>query len=178
VIFGFADDIEAMMRALNGEGFNLQVYTSSAVDTAEFMSRIEEFGEGLVFPRVFDPADTKNPLVPEFVNAYRAKFESEPDLYSAYGYDAARLIALTLRREGIEEEIREVLNFRLQMSDERFNGLTGRVDFSQDDNEVIKNFLLYKIVDGKAVFLDDYEKDLVAQKYRELQQLRSGRSGR
>ena len=175
VIFGFSDDVIKLLRAFKNEGLKLQIYTSSAVDTAEFLRAAPELAEGLVFPRVFDPLDTKDPKVVKFVGAYKAKFGIEPDLYAAYGYDTAMLIGLTLRQKDVEEYIEDPRNFRMVMNDVRFAGLTGRVDFSQQNNEVIKNFLLYRIVDGKAVFLDDYENRLEMEKYRELRELRNSR---
>ena len=175
VIFGFTEEVTKLLRAMKHEGLNLQVYASSAVDTAEFMTVAPELAEGLVFPRVFDPRDTKEPKVVKFVGAYKAKFGIEPDLYAAYGYDAAMLIGLTLQQKDVAEYIEDPRNFRLMMNDVRFSGLTGRVDFSQQNNEVIKNFLLFKIVDGQPVFLDDYENKLEMEKYRELRELRNSR---
>jgi branched-chain amino acid transport system substrate-binding protein len=173
VIFGFADDVEKLLRAFKQRGFNLNLYSSSSVDTETFLKDAKDFAEGLVFPRVFDPKATDNPSVVDFVGRFKAKYGIEPDLYAAYGYDCAKLIALTLRREGIDEAIDEPRNLRLQMNDERFDGLTGRVDFSQKDNEVIKNFLLYKIVNGVPVFIDEYENQLEREKYQEMRELRN-----
>lgn len=175
VIFGFAEEVTKLLGAMKHEGLKLQVYASSAVDTADFLKVAPELAEGLVFPRVFDPHDTKEPKVVKFVGAYKAKFGIEPDLYAAYGYDAAMLIGLTLQQKDVEEYIQDPRNFRLMMNDVRFSGLTGRVDFSQQNNEVIKNFLLFKIVEGQPVFLDDYENKLEMEKYRELRELRNTR---
>ncbi|HUX06888.1 MAG TPA: ABC transporter substrate-binding protein [Acidobacteriota bacterium] len=175
VIFAFADDVQKMLRAFKREGFNLNLYCSSSVDTVSFLSGAAEYAEGLVFPRIFDPKSTDNPKIVDFVGKYKAIHGTEPDLYAAYGYDCAKLIALTLRREFIDEYIEEPRNFRLQMNDERFDGLTGRVDFSQQDNEVIKNFLLYKIIEGVPVFIDEYENQQETEKYREMRELRNRR---
>jgi branched-chain amino acid transport system substrate-binding protein len=172
VLFGFADDVEMLLRAFKDQKFELNCYSSSSVDTASFLSDAGEFAEGLVFPRVFDPKSVDNPNIVDFVGRYKAKYSSEPDLYAAYGYDCAKLIALTLRRDDIEGAIEEPRNLRLLMNDERFDGLTGRVDFSQENNEVIKNFLLYKIVDGVPVFIDEYENKLELEKYQEMRELR------
>ncbi len=173
VIFAFADDIQKLLRAFKSEGFNLNLYSSSSVDTNSFLSGAAEYAEGLVFPRIFDPNSTDNPKIVDFVAKYKAKHGTEPDLYAAYGYDCAKLIALTLRRESIEDYLVEPRNFRLQMNDERFDGLTGRVDFSQLDNEVIKNFLLFKIVNGVPEFIDERENQLEMEKYREMRELRN-----
>jgi len=176
VIFGFSADVQILLKVFKQRGLKLNLYTSSSVDTADFLHAAPEFAEGLVFPRVFDPNKTDDEQVVKFVNTYKTKFGTEPDLYAAYGYDTAMLIGLTLRRENIGEFIADPRNFRLQMNDVRFNGLTGRIDFDQQNNEVIKNFLLYKLVGGKTVFIDDYENQLEMEKYREMREM-SGRRG-
>lgn len=172
VIFGFADDVLTLLRAFAREELSLHLYAPSSIDTADFFEQAAEVAEGLVFPRIFDPQKTANPLVESFVERFRARHGVDPDLYAAYGYDVVKLLTLTLRRDDIANYLEEPRNFRLQMNDVRFDGLTGRVDFSQENNEVIKNFRPYRMTEGKAVELNEYEKRVMREKLREAYDVR------
>jgi branched-chain amino acid transport system substrate-binding protein len=55
--------------------------------------------EGLYSARLFDPAST-SPAVQDFIKAFQAKYGKAPDIWSAYGYDAANLVMLAAKRAG------------------------------------------------------------------------------
>jgi len=179
VIFGFADDVETLMRAFKREGLvgaepfqseYLQLYASASVDTAEFFHNAADVAEGLVFTRIFDPTDDENPLVQRFVSAFRRSYGGEPDLYAAYGYDTAMLLALTLRRESAADALDDPRNFRIEMNAVRFDGLTGRVDFRQSNNEVVKSFDPYRMMEGgRAMLLTEYEAMVLRERREEMQ---------
>lgn len=174
VVFGYADDVQFLLTKFKEKFFdssedseyleeqmNLLVYTSSAVDTSQFIVEAADVSEGLVFPRMFDPQQTEVLIIKEFVENYAEKYDQQrPDLFAAYGYDAALLIGYTKRREGIEAYLKEPLNFRVHMNDVGFSGVTGRVDFQQGTGEVAKTPTLYKMKDfGEAVTVSEYESE-------------------
>lgn len=177
VIFGFADDVEALLRAFSTTGLEHKIYASSSVDTSKFFEGAADVSEGLVFPRVFDPNNAENPLVGKFVKVYQEKYQAqkEPDLYVAYGYDTAMLLGKTLNRKDIEETLKEPLNFRLHMNDENYVGLTGHIDFDREYNEVTKLPSLYIMKKyGVSVPLDEYEAELDRWKKQELEKQKGG----
>lgn len=179
VIFGFAGDVETLLRAFSTTGLQHKIYASSSVDTSNFFEGAADVSEGLVFPRVFDPENTENPLVAPFVEAYREKYKTlpqkEPDLYVAYGYDAAMLLGRTLNRKDIAETLREPLNFRLHMNDENYVGLTGHIDFDREYNEVSKQPSLYIMKKyGVAAPLEEYEKEIEDRTLKELEKQKEG----
>ena len=51
-------------------------------------------------------------LVAAFVSAYRAKYNRDPDIYAAHGYDALKLIVKAMRDTGfsLTDEVRRGLN--------------------------------------------------------------------
>jgi branched-chain amino acid transport system substrate-binding protein len=85
------------------------------------------------------------PAAKRFGDRYKAKFGKDPEGYSAYGYDAARVviqgIATAIKgangakpsREAVAKAIRAV----------KFNGITGRVEFNdRGDLKIAKYFVI------------------------------------
>jgi branched-chain amino acid transport system substrate-binding protein len=55
--------------------------------------------DGMYSSRLFNP-DNPNPAVQDFIKAFAAKYGKAPDIWSAYGYDAANLLMLAAKRAG------------------------------------------------------------------------------
>jgi branched-chain amino acid transport system substrate-binding protein len=163
-IFAFADDVEKFLRAFKAKNLDVLVYTSSAVDSTDFFVNAVDVSEGIVFPRMFDPNNKESKLISSFVQAYKDKYQKTPDLYAAYGYDAALLIAATLNAKDLMTYYVEPLNFRMFMNDRKFVGVTGSVDFQQATGEVSKTPALYKMKKfGEAMLLNDYEDEIIRE---------------
>ena len=98
---------------------------------------------------VDDPA----PAVQKFVSDYKAKFGAVPDALAALGYDAARILAESIRRANSTDgaKVRDAL---AQTKD--FSGVTGRITIDKDRN-AIKPVVMLKIMDGKFVFQEKIE---------------------
>lgn len=177
VIFGYADDVYFFLKEFKRKELDVLVYTSSAVDTSQFYVDAVDVSEGLVFPRVFDPNDTENSMVVEFVANYKEEHQKVPDLFTAYGYDAGLLIAGTLKIKGIDEHILEPLNFRLHVNDMHFQGVTGTVDFEIGSGDVAKTPALYKMKKfGEAVLLTQYEREQLIETQKRLRERMEGRN--
>jgi branched-chain amino acid transport system substrate-binding protein len=69
------------------EGRSLLYVVPAAGFDASLATTTRRYLQGALFSVPFDPVDA-----PDFVAAYRAKFQSEPNLFSALGYDAYRLL--------------------------------------------------------------------------------------
>jgi branched-chain amino acid transport system substrate-binding protein len=101
-----------------------------------FLEYAGEAAEGVVV------ASTMNPtrLDPEwtgFRERYRNRFQEEPDVYAAHGYDAMWIIIHTIRRSGLNRvRIRDQL-YRL----ETYAGVTGSIIFDQTMNDVGRPWL-------------------------------------
>jgi hypothetical protein len=158
---------------------NLLVYTSSAVDTTQFIIQAAEVSEGIVFPRMFDPKNEEVEIVKDFVQAYKEQYQQNPDLYAAYGYDTALLIGYTLMRKDIEKAVQEPFNFRMHMNDVGFQGVTGSVDFQQSTGEVAKTPALYKMLEfGESMLVKDYEQERIIEARDRLRQQMNQRRNR
>jgi len=84
--------------------------------------------------------------IKEFMRAFKAKYNAEPDVYSAYAYDAMRIIIDAIGNggytsEGIKRALYAINNFK---------GVTGFTSFDQF-GEVDKQFYIYVVWQGTFV---------------------------
>jgi branched-chain amino acid transport system substrate-binding protein len=92
--------------------------------------------------------DDPSPSVRRFVDAYKARFGSEPDSIATLTYDATRLLADAITRAGSTEgkRIRDAL-----ASTQDFAAVTGSVTMDADRNPV-KSAVILKVEGGRFRF--------------------------
>lgn len=111
-------------------GFRGTVMTTSAFAAPELLARTGRGTEGLVLSASpFDPA-SEDPRVRAFVEAYRAKHGTAPDLYAAHGYDAVMALAGARR---VEDGSSRALWQGLR-SLSGLQGVTGIIQFDERGN--------------------------------------------
>lgn len=129
-------------------GMNVQILGDDGFDSPDFLSLAGKSAEGAIFSTPFFRDDpSKN--VQDFVKAYKAKFNKDPDMLSAQAYDSAMLLADAIKRANSTDKdaIRKALS---ETND--FNGITGKIKFDKN-NEVIKPVILDIVKDGKFTLL-------------------------
>lgn len=87
-----------------------------------------------------------NPKSRAFVDAYRRRYGSTPDIYAAQGYDAAYLIAEAIRRAGTVTDGRAVRAKLAEIRD--FDGVLGRYGWSPERDATVTPKVL--VGDGQA----------------------------
>ncbi len=99
---------------------------------------------GCFFTNHFSP-DDQSSNVKSFVAKYQEKYGSQPDTFSALGYDAARLLADAIKRAGNlnSQSLRDSL-----AKTTGFEGVTGQISFDPNRN-ASKPGLIVTIKDGK-----------------------------
>lgn len=107
--------------------------------------------EGIRFAAFFHP-DVEFPGTKEFVEAFRAKYNKEPDNYAALAYNSAKLILEGMKqngatREGITKYLQEIKDFP---------GVAGPISF--ENNDVTRNILILEVKNGK-ISLSDIQLD-------------------
>lgn len=93
------------------EGRSVLYVVPAAGFDASLATSTRRYLQGALFSVPFDPVDA-----PDFVARYREKFQSEPNLFSALGYDAYRLIEAGLAEgaQSREELLRNLTRVRVQ----------------------------------------------------------------
>ncbi|MGZ8382914.1 MAG: penicillin-binding protein activator [Nitrospira sp.] len=117
-------------------------------NTPDFARVADRSIEGSVFVDGFF-ADSTSPVVQEFVERYRKRFQATPSLFAAQGYDAARLTVEAIKRGATTgEAIRDYL-----MMQHDLPSLSGPSGFSPDGTLNRRVFLI-QVKQGKFVSLE------------------------
>lgn len=165
---GYAREIAAIVDGLRAAGYDGDIMTTEAFATPEIIDEVGAVSNGVYLTQtVFDPAATDDPTVKAFVDAFRARYDADPDLYSAHGYDAMQIIAAAIRESG-----RLPSEFWKAMKGIRgFPGVTGPIQFD-DKGDVQKYPRVYIVARGRLL---DYDSEVSARReelMRRLEELR------
>lgn len=98
---------------------------------------------GLHTSAVFFPNDPR-PEVQKFVKGFEAKYKATPNMFAAVAYDAANLLAATIKKAGVD---RKAIRDELAKTKD-FPGVTGRIAFTAQ-RDVVKDYRYLVIRDGQ-----------------------------
>lgn len=91
--------------------------------------------------------EDKNPKVQEFVKAYKAKYNKEPDAFAALAYDAVQLLVQAIK-DANSTNPEDIKNALAKIKD--FEGVTGKMTIDEQHNPV-KAGVIIEFKDGKQV---------------------------
>jgi branched-chain amino acid transport system substrate-binding protein len=160
----FADAVRRILAELARQGFEGRVLTTSAFAAPDVIEAAGEDAEGVILAQTVFDADSEDPKVMAFVQAYRDKYGETPGLFAAHGYDAMIVMAEASRLEssGLPNNFWKGLR---ALQD--FVGVTGTIQFDSQ-GDVGKIPRVYVVQDGRLV---DYDK-ILEQRRKELQEKR------
>lgn len=147
--------VEVMSRLLEqlAASGNEAVLMGSGAVTDQLTQAAGEAAEHLVYPQpIFDP-ESKDPNVAAFVQAFRTKYNREPDIYAAHGYDALKLVVQAMRDTGyaFPDEIRRGLH---GLKD--YEGAAGRTQFDER-GDVVRYPKVFVIYEGRPMTYEQFE---------------------
>ena len=96
----YAEDLAQMIAHLRDQGYTETIFTTSAFAAPEIIAQVGRPAEGVFLTQAAFDLDSEEPETQAFVQGYRAKFGSDPNLYAVHGYDAMMALAEALRRSG------------------------------------------------------------------------------
>jgi branched-chain amino acid transport system substrate-binding protein len=142
---GIYDQVGLFIKQAKGKGVTVPIVGGDGFDGSDLQKIAgPENMKNVYFTTTSAPISAL-PAAKRFAEKYKAKFGKDPEGYSAYGYDAARVviqgISSALRankgakpsREAVAKAIRAV----------KFNGITGRIEFnSRGDLPTAKYFIV------------------------------------
>lgn len=139
----FTPRAEELVRTLDREGFRGVLLTTSALTAPELLASSRQAADGaLVTQAMFDP-DSANPKVEVFLDTYRQRWDDEPDLFAAHGYDALQILA----RAVMSEEARGSQIWKGLRGLNEYRGVTGFLQFD-DQGRAGKFPRVYVVDDG------------------------------
>ncbi len=153
-LVAYVDVLAELLKQIHKAGMECLLMGSGSV-TEQLGQLAGEAAEYLVYPQPsFDP-DSEEPAVAEFVQAFRAKYNREPDIYAAHGYDSLKLLVEAMRKTGFTfpDEIRRGLH---GLDD--YMGAAGRTQFDER-GDVVRYPKVFVIRDGQPVSHEQFEQE-------------------
>lgn len=146
-VAGYYVETALIAQQSKAAGLDIQMIGTEGISSDELVKLGGDAVEGIKFAAFFHP-DVEFPGTKEFVEAFRAKYNKEPDNYTALAYDSAKLIIEGMKkngatREGITKYINEVKDFP---------GVAGPISF--ENNGVTRGIIILTVKDGKIVPAD------------------------
>ncbi|MBI4676590.1 MAG: ABC transporter substrate-binding protein [Elusimicrobia bacterium] len=146
VVWTKARQAGRLVRQLRGRGIKLPVFGADRLVTPAFLEEAGEAAEGVTATYWLD-LERKDFAWTSFQKRFRKRFGKDPDEFAAYGYDAANLVLLAIRRGGLNRfRIREVL-----YAVPSYAGVSGTMVFDPTLNNVTPP-VLTRVKGGRFVF--------------------------
>lgn len=146
MLFSYLNEMALILRQAQEMGYRFRFLAISTIFDSKIFELAGDAADGVVFSTaVYDPASDE-PLIREFVARFEEAYGAEPNIWSAYGYDAVRVAAAAVwNSDGSPESIKEAL---YDIRD--FPGVTGTTTFDKN-GDVQKALQLMTIRDGEFV---------------------------
>ena len=98
-LLSYIADLTELIGQLHDAGIDAVMMGSSSV-TPDMGRTIGGAAENFVYPQPWFDVESDEPAVAAFVDAYRAKYSEDPDIYAAHGYDALKLLVQAMETGG------------------------------------------------------------------------------
>ena len=83
--------------------------------------------------------DVNNEMYKSFISIYRAKYNTEPNVFTVYGYEAAKILFQSISKSGNDAD-----KVKQYLYTSNFNSFTGVLKFDSD-GEVIRDYVILKV---------------------------------
>ena len=140
-----------ILQELARRGFRGTVMTTAAFAAPGLFAGNASGTEGLVVSATAFDLASEEPAVKDFVAAYRAEYDAEPDAYAAQGYDAVMALAEAMKAE--RSSPRDLWEGLRGLSG--YQGVTGVIQFDEQGN--VGQFPRVYVVEGGK--LEELESD-------------------
>ncbi|RXJ69726.1 hypothetical protein CRV08_03200 [Halarcobacter ebronensis] len=140
-------DSSKLIQYLRINGIKQKIITSAWAQTTEFITEGGKNIEGTIFLSSYDE-NSKGERYLDFVNKYKKKFNTIPNIFSAQGYETGLIILEVLRKN---KNIKEFKNELLKIK--KFQGLQGYILFDEF-GDVNKEPYLTQVKNGNFVKIE------------------------
>jgi len=146
VLWAKARSAGRILKQLRARGMKQPVFATDRIVTPAFLAAAGEAAEGVTATYWMNP-ESAGPRWTGFQERFRARFDREADAFSAYAFDAARLLLEAIGRAGLN---------RVRIRDELFafrsySGVSGSMTFDKTQNNVASPVLAH-VEHGHFVF--------------------------
>jgi branched-chain amino acid transport system substrate-binding protein len=150
-IAAYLQDMSELLTLLHGSGVNAVLLGSASV-TDDLIRMAGDAAENLVYPQPAFDVDSPDAAVRSFVDAYRAEYNEDPDIFAAHGYDALKLLARAMENaEGTHPD-----DIRIGFSSIKdYDGAAGRTAFDEN-GDVVRYPRMFIIREGRSMPYDSF----------------------
>ena len=151
MVSALPDKAGIVVKQIRDKGINIPIVSADGFDTPNLVEMGGVPQSNNVYFATHVALESSDPLVSNFVAAYKAKTGHAPENgFAALGYDAMNLIADAIKRAGSEDPkaIRDALN-----ATKGFKAVTGEISF-ETGRVPKKSVTIIKVQDGKFEFAD------------------------
>jgi branched-chain amino acid transport system substrate-binding protein len=153
-VVGYVTDLAEIVSMLREAGIDAIAMGSSSI-TGDIVRLAGAAAENLVYPQPSFDLTTDDPNMQAFIQAYRAKYNEEPDRFAAHGYDSLMLLmnAMKFNDSPHPNDVKSGLG-----NTHDFQGASGRIGFDQN-GDVVQYPRLFIIRDGAPVSYEKFIED-------------------
>ena len=167
-IIGYGEETVKAVRHLREKAYEGPICATSAFYTSQIVEENLEVVEGVFFPQPAFDIQSEARLTQEFVNAYRQRYQEDPDIYAAHAFDAMRVVTFVAgeAKSFSPVELRKLLAFGVK----EFPGVTGIIQFN-DYGDVHHNPIMFIVKNGHVVNYERYieeQREEIRKKINEL----------
>lgn len=145
LIWGNDEDAAKIINRMRELGMEHKVFGSDRLVTDRFLELAGENAEGVITTFPYNP-ESKDPAYLEFVEEYRERYNTEPDLFAAHTYDGMMMLIDSIERSGLNRvRIRDELT-----SIYTYQGVTGEIILDTTWNDVGRVWMM-EVVNGEFV---------------------------
>ncbi len=140
-------ELGLLLKQARELGLATQFMSSVMFEDPEVLTIAGDAAEGVIYSaRAYDPRSNE-PHVIEFVTTFEDQYQSDPDIFAAYAYDAARILVQAIRQGGMSSDaIRDAI-----YSINNFAGVTGSTSFDEN-GDVIQPAYLKTVHNGQFIW--------------------------
>lgn len=144
---GLKDNVARFAQALREQGSTAQLYSQSTMLDTEIGRQYQAALEGMLFSGPKFSEMYEDSAIAEFKKKYKAKFGKPASVWSAYGYDAAKILSKAFQTNGATpSSVAESLPGTIH------NGLTGEISIG-GNREVKVGMVKYQFRGGSIELL-------------------------
>jgi branched-chain amino acid transport system substrate-binding protein len=146
------DEALAAVQLLRAAGVTTPILGGDGFDSESLWKDHPEIGDVFFTTHVYLGADSRDPRVIAFRDAYQSAYpESAPNAFAALAYDTVRLLVAAIDRAGSDdaEAIRTAL-----AGTQDFDGVTGRISYTSGNHIPLKSVTILEIAAGTQHFVE------------------------
>lgn len=140
-IIGYAPQTGLLVKNIREQQIEKDILSPVTTEDQKFLELAGEASEGILY--VFN-STPEGSNYEHFVNAYKTKYNEEPQLLTDVGYDAVKLVLMAIKSGARNGD--EIKNFLSQMGE--YEGASGLIKFDKN-GDVHKPMLLKIIKNGQ-----------------------------